>query len=228
MSSMSLMPAGPREWIVDDLDGLPDDGLQYELLDGLLLVTPAPAMLHQHVAKRLYDALNAACGPELLVYFAPLDWRPDARTSLQPDLLVIRAGDYDRRRLTDHLELVVEILSPSTRRKDTVLKRSKYQDCRLPNYWIVDPQAPSIEALALVDGLYRSIGRATGAERVDLVAPFPVTLVPADLTADPVLADRRADRQASRQGSGQAVASPSARARRPPAPGPAGGRGRQP
>lgn len=185
MTSMSLMPPGAREWTVDDLDRMPDDGLQYELLDGLLLVTPAPAPLHQLVAAQLFRVLDRARPDDFQVYFAPLDWQPDRRTSLQPDLLVIRTEDWSDSRLTTDLQLAVEILSPSTRRKDVVLKRSKYQDSGVPHYWLVDPEAPSVEALELVDGEYRTVALATGTERVDLTAPFPVGLVPADLVADP-------------------------------------------
>ena len=190
MSSVSLMPPGAWEWTVDDLDRIPDDGLQYELLDGLLLVTPAPVPLHQPVAAQLFRTLDAARTDEFLVFFGPLDWRPDRRTSLQPDLLVLRTEHWSPTKLTTDLQLVVEILSPSTRRKDVMLKRSKYQDCGLPHYWIVDPggsgdREPSVEALALVDGSYLTTGTARGDQRLELAAPFPVTLVPADLAADP-------------------------------------------
>ena len=76
--------------------------------------------------------------------------------------------------------LAVEILSPSTRRKDLFLKRSKYQDAGVQSYWIVDPAAPSITALELVDGQYVTVAEATGDQAVTLEKPFPVTIVPAD------------------------------------------------
>src|SRR5699024_10768533 len=85
MSVMALMPRTGEEWTVNDLDLLPDDGLQYELLDGLLLVSPAPVPVHQRVITRLLVLLHAACPPGYEVFTAPLDWRPDQRTSLQPD-----------------------------------------------------------------------------------------------------------------------------------------------
>jgi Uma2 family endonuclease len=50
MTAMTVMPRGAAEWTVDDLDLLPDDGLQYELLDGLLLVSPSPTKRHQRRA----------------------------------------------------------------------------------------------------------------------------------------------------------------------------------
>lgn len=75
------------------------------------------------------------------------------------------------------------MLSPSSRRKDTVYKRSKYEDEGVPSYWIIDPQTPSILALELRDGHYVTVGEAAGAQALTLLQPFPVTVIPADLIA---------------------------------------------
>ena len=85
---MPVVPPESRDWTVDDLDRIPDDGLQYELLDGLLLVSPAPPKSHQRAVGRMYLLLTKACPAAFEVFFAPLDWRPDMLTSLQPDVLV--------------------------------------------------------------------------------------------------------------------------------------------
>jgi Uma2 family endonuclease len=181
MTAMTVMPREPAEWTVDDLDHLPDDGLQYELLDGILLVSPAPIVRHQVVAANLHLLLAPRCPDDLQVLFAPLDWQPDRRTSLQPDLLVARRVDIEEQTLTKPLVLAVEILSPSSARKDAVLKRSKYQDAGVAHYWIVDPTEPSVLALDLIDGVYRTAGQATGDESIALTRPFPVTIVPSAL-----------------------------------------------
>jgi Uma2 family endonuclease len=97
MTSMAVMPRA-TDWTVDDLEQLPDDGLQYELLDGILLVTRPP--VHQALAGELYVRLRGACPPELNVFFAPLDWQPDRRTSLQPDLLVVRRDEIGAENVT--------------------------------------------------------------------------------------------------------------------------------
>ena len=100
---------------VDDLDAMPDDGVQRELLDGLLLVTPSPILIHQAVVGELHLALRHACPDHLKVLFAPLDWRPDQLTSLQPDLLVLPRDRLEVTNVTlPDLELAVEVLSPST------------------------------------------------------------------------------------------------------------------
>ncbi|HHV22568.1 MAG TPA: Uma2 family endonuclease [Propionibacterium sp.] len=182
MDVMTAMPrAGGAEWTVDDLDLLPDDGLQYELLDGLLLVTPAPVVMHQRVIGNLYLLVRAACRPGYEVFLSPLDWRPDRRTSLQPDLLVIRNEDAGVKNLTAPLVLAVEVLSPSTRRKDQVLKRSKYEDSGVQSYWIVDPVEPSVLALELAAGGYRTVAEVQGSERASLSSPFSLDIIPAEL-----------------------------------------------
>jgi Uma2 family endonuclease len=117
------------------------------------------------------------------VLFA-LDWRPDRLTSLQPDVLVVGDTDLDTV-VGETMILAVEILSPSTRRKDLFLKRSKYQDAGVPSYWIIDPAAPSITALELVDGQYMTVAEAFGDEAAMLEKPFPVTIVPASLIKRP-------------------------------------------
>ena len=180
MTAMTVMPRQSDEWTVDDLGLLPDDGLQYELLDGLLLVSPAPTRRHQRAAARLFAMLQQSCPPDMEVLFAPLDWRPDKSTSLQPDVMVLANNDLDST-AADSMILAVEVLSPSTRRKDTILKRSKYEDEGVACYWIVDPQAPSITALELVDGRYETVGDAIGDEALVIEKPFTVTVVPASL-----------------------------------------------
>jgi len=181
MTDMTVMPRESHDWTVHDLDLIPDDGLQYELLDGALLVSPAPVPSHQRAAARLYLLLAAACPPDLEVFFAPLDWRPDSRTSLQPDLLVVRKEDIGPANITAPLLLAVEVLSPSTRRKDAVYKRSKYEDSGVAGFWIVDPVIPSTTALDLVDGRYVVVGEATGDAAVTLNKPFAVTVIPSAL-----------------------------------------------
>src|SRR6478752_8493269 len=180
MTTVTLMPDGVAEWTVDDLDQLPNDSLRYELLDGILLVSPAPTRRHQRATLQLGLLLQSACPRDMEVLVAPLDWRPDRKTSLQPDVLVLGNRDLASP-ARESMILAVEVLSPSSRRKDAVYKRSKYEDEGVASYWIVDPEAPSILALDLVDGRYVTVGEAPGDQQITLTRPFPVTVVPADL-----------------------------------------------
>ncbi len=77
----------------------------------------------------------------------------------------------------------MEVLSPSTRRFDLVLKRSRYEAAGCPSYWVIDPEAPSIVAWELVDGHYVEAGRAEGDAELALRRPFPVVVNPARLVA---------------------------------------------
>jgi Uma2 family endonuclease len=180
---MTAVTVLPREgdWTVDDLDELPDDGLQYELIDGILLVSPAPVPRHQRAARAIFRLLDAGCPAELEVFFAPLDFQPHRRTSVQPDILVVRREEVGEKNLTLPFLLAVEVLSPSTRRKDLVLKHSVYADAGVESYWTVDPQAPSIACWELLEGRYVDAGQAAAAETVTVSRPFTVTLSPRDL-----------------------------------------------
>lgn len=180
MCAMPLMPQ-QAEWTVDDLDALPDDGLQYELADGVLLVTPSPRPRHQRMSGRLLVRLVAACPDELEVFHAPFDFRPSRVTSLQPDLLVVRRSDVDDEGLTGTPLLVVEILSPSTRAKDLVLKRALYAEAGVPSYWVLDPVEATLLVLALEDGTYVERAFVVGAQEVTVTTPLAVALRPAEL-----------------------------------------------
>lgn len=164
-----------------ELEATPDDGHRYEIIDGLLVVTPAPDSDHQGMLGKLYSLMTAACPPDLRVYFAPFDVELTARAITQPDLLVTRRSDVRRRGITVAPLLTVEILSPSTRHIDLGLKRSQYEEAGCPSYWVIDPRKPSIMALELRDGAYVEVGRASGEESLTLTLPFPVTVVPARL-----------------------------------------------
>ncbi|WP_129668831.1 Uma2 family endonuclease [Phytoactinopolyspora endophytica] len=182
MTTMAVMPRATDNWTVDDLAQLPDDdGLRYELIDGTLIVSPAPIPLHQRAVRRLTRVLEESCPPNLEVFFAPLDWQPDERNSLEPDLLVVANEDVGDTRITSPLKLAVEVLSASSRLRDTTLKYAKYAEGGVASYWIVDPATPSIVAYDLHDGRYVEVANGTGDDKVTLERPFPVTVTPHDL-----------------------------------------------
>jgi Uma2 family endonuclease len=191
VETRSWLPEG-RPFTVDDLDSLPDDGNRYELLDGVLVVSPAPRWAHQEVLGALTALLRAARLADLRVVLAPFAWRPSERTALQPDILVARYDDLvavpDSAHLVEPPLLAVEVLSPTTRRIDRLSKLSAYEDAGVPSYWLVepDPDHPSVTVMELADGRYAKVAYVVGdgalgdadwtAER-----PFPVTVRLADL-----------------------------------------------
>ncbi len=180
MTTVTVLPRD-HAWTVDDLAALPDDGLRYELVDGTLLVSAAPSKLHQRAVGNLYVLLRAACPPDLEVFLAPTDYQPTTTRSLQPDLLVAHRADVGDDPISAPLLLAVEVLSPSTRSVDVLLKRGVYAESGVAAYWLVDPAVPSVRALRLVDGKYVDVGAAEGAEVLELDEPFPVRVVPQDL-----------------------------------------------
>lgn len=177
---MTVLPRD-HPWTVADLAALPDDGLRYELVDGTLLVSPAPSKLHQRAVGNLYVLLRAACPPQLEVFLAPTDYQPTSTRSLQPDLLVVRRDDPGPAAVTTPLALAVEVLSPSSRSVDLVLKRELYQQAGVGAYWIVDPEVPSVTGWRLVDGRYGEARTATGDETWESEPPVVVRMRPADL-----------------------------------------------
>lgn len=177
----------PGPFTVDDLAGMPDDGRRYELVDGALIVTPAPHPFHQITSASLFDRVSNAQPAELLTLYAPFDVRVSEFTQLQPDLLVIRWADLDEDGYHGTPLLVVEVLSPSTRKYDQLLKLPSYAEAGIPSYWIIDPSAdaPTLTVYELrTDGpapTYERTHVVSAGEEVTLTHPFPVTLRPADL-----------------------------------------------
>jgi Uma2 family endonuclease len=174
-----------RPLTVADLETMPDDGHRYELLDGTLVVSPAPVPLHQVVVLRVARALQDAQPAHLQTFIAPLDVVLAHDTVLQPDVLVARRSDLTDRNLPAPPVLAVEVLSPSTSRVDRFLKHSRYAAAGVTHYWIIDPEEPSLVAYVLVEsGTYEEIARVVGAETYEAIAPFAVDITPADLVAD--------------------------------------------
>jgi Uma2 family endonuclease len=177
---MTALPWG-SELTVEDLEAIPEDGHRYELLDGSLLVTPAPNILHQRCVVRLGALFLAAADRELEVIVAPFDWVVGPRTLFQPDLLVARRDEVGPKRLERAPLLVVEVLSPSTRRFDLALKRMAYAEAGVAAYWLVDTEVPSLMVLDLEAGLYTEVTTVTGDTPYKPEWPFEATIVPSAL-----------------------------------------------
>ena len=135
-------------YTVDDLEHFPDDGNRYELLDGVLLVTPQAAAPHQIVASRLQFELAALLQkPGLAHVVGPGAVVRMPRTQLQPDILVYPARfspSTDWRKVTEHW-LAVEIFSRSSRIYDREFKRDAYFALGLKQVWLVDWRDQSVE-----------------------------------------------------------------------------------
>jgi Uma2 family endonuclease len=181
METVTTLPYG-RPLTRADLDAMPDDGHRYELIDGVLLVSPAPSRRHQRAVLRLSHLLARACPPDLEVLVAPFDVVLAEDTVVQPDVVVVRRASDDAAGPRD-VALAVEVLSPSTRRVDLLLKRSRLEASAIPAYWVMDPDEPSLTVHQLVDGTYREVARAVRDELAQVSSPFSVTVAPRDLVS---------------------------------------------
>ncbi|MBS43955.1 MAG: hypothetical protein CMH83_12490 [Nocardioides sp.] len=163
-----------------DLDAMPDDGRRHELLGGSIIVSPSPGFAHQSVVTSMFRLLDAAVPADLRLLPAPFDVALPSGDVVVPDLLVARLSDFTSRDLPAPPVLVVEVLSPSTRRRDLGEKLAAYRDAGVPHYWVVDPDGPHLLAHRLVDGDYPR----TDVGPDDTWAtdqPFPVSVTPRDL-----------------------------------------------
>jgi Uma2 family endonuclease len=167
---------------VSDLEEMPDDGRRYELIDGALLVSPAPGWAHQEATLALGLVLRAACPASMRVLVAPFAVRPDRYNEVQPDVLVARYEDLTEQGLPRAPLLAVEVISPTSRLHDASLKKAVYARLGTPSYWLVDPNRdkPSLTVFELADGDYKETAHVTGGRAWMATRPFPVRVVPAD------------------------------------------------
>ena len=144
------MASDVREWTVDDLADMPDDGQRYEVIDGELLVTPSPSLRHQDAIAALYLLLAPYVAQYVIghVVMSPADVKFSPRRGVQPDLFVAPLIDGRKpRELSEirRLLLAVEVLSPSSAKADRVVKRAMYRDEEVTEYWVIDLDARTVE-----------------------------------------------------------------------------------
>lgn len=164
-----------KVWTYEDYCALPDDGNRYEVINGRLYVSPSPNPYHQRLARQLLRVLETL--PTGEVFFAPVDVIFPGATPVIPDLLYLRADQahlITERGIEGVPELVVEILSPSTRGYDQTVKLNKYAAAGVPHYWIVDRSPPRLMAFELVGNTYRVAAALGPGDRWEPAA-FPGT-----------------------------------------------------
>jgi len=145
---------------IDMLETFPDDGNRYELLEGMLLVTPAPSTAHQIVAGRLHVALAATLEQTGLAHVvAPGAIQRGGRTQLQPDILVFSTAYAPTTHWREIREwwLAVEVLSRSSRIYDRDVKRAAYLALGVAEYWIADPRDCAVDVWTLGEATSRRV-----------------------------------------------------------------------
>jgi Uma2 family endonuclease len=174
--------AGPGTLTYEDYCALPDDGLRYEIIEGFLFSEPSPRRAHQQVAGNLFVILLTHVREHNLgeVFIAPFDVILNRRTVVVPDLVFVtqdRAGVVTERAVEGNPDLIVEILSPSTARRDRVAKLNAYARRGVPHCWLVDPAARTLEAFELSEGSYR-LAVAVGGDETFQPGLFPGLVLP--------------------------------------------------
>ena len=163
----------PFTW--EDYLELPESPLRHEVLDGELVVSPAPNLRHQRVLARLYRALHEAIQEpgHGEVLFAPVDVKLSRTDVVQPDLLVVLVPDAARlnaKFLDGAPSLAIEVVSPGTGRRDRGLKKARYAAHGVREYWVVDPVDDVVDQFVLDGADYR--------DPVEWRDAVPVALLP--------------------------------------------------
>ena len=174
---------GPEQgsWTYDDYATLPYDGKYYEIVNGVLLMTPTPTPEHQDIVGEIYAALrtHVKLAGRGRVLTAPLDVVLSPKNTFQPDVVVILNAHLDRigaKKIIGAPDLVVEVASPSTATYDRITKYEKYAQAGIPEYWLVKSSSRTVELLVLEGGEYRSLGifRVEQTLPSRIVPEFPV------------------------------------------------------
>lgn len=160
-----------RLWTYDEvLAELPETNQGMELWDGELVMSPSPRPGHQKVVLRIARLLEDFVLPRQLgeVFVSPLDVVLSPRRVVQPDVIFVSQanGGIIQDRIHGAPDLLVEVVSEGTWRRDRIEKKALYEQFRVAEYWMVDPEARTIEVFALTQGAYQLHARGEGAEAV--------------------------------------------------------------
>jgi Uma2 family endonuclease len=180
-------PATPSvKFTYDDFLHFPDDGKRHEIIDGEHHVTPSPNTKHQVIVGNLYLLLATYLKAHAIgaVFLAPFDVLFSDRDIVEPDLLYIsreRSSVITDQHVRGAPDLIVEILSPGTRRIDEIEKRSLYETFGVNEYWVVDPELETIRIDRRVEGAFVFSGELIAGKGDELTTPllpgFSVKLV---------------------------------------------------
>jgi Uma2 family endonuclease len=147
----------------EDYCQFPDDGRRHEIVNGVHVVSPTPVTYHQRLSKRLLlqlaEPIDGASLGEVL--YAPVTVQLSPTDIVEPDLLVVLAASrctVGAKKLEGPPDLVIEILSPGTAKRDRGEKRDLYERSGVREYWIVDPDQKHVEQWVLVGERFASRG----------------------------------------------------------------------
>ncbi len=161
----------------EDFLNFPNDARRHELIDGEHFVTPSPNTKHQQVSANLMFALRLRLreDPRGVVLAAPFDVVFSDLDVVEPDLLYISRGRFNvltEKHVHGAPDLVVEILSPGTRKTDEVTKRKLYERFGILEYWVVDPELDTIKVYRRVQEAFVRVSELALEEGDALTTPL--------------------------------------------------------
>jgi len=168
----------------EDLLRFPEDGLRHELIDGVHYVTASPVTRHQRILRRLAVSIEnwLADHPAGEMFFAPIDVVLTNVDVVVPDLIYVsaeRAVGLRAEGIFTAPDLAVEILSPSTRRRDELLKRRLYERNGVTEYWLIDPETDTIAVFRRQEHTFELVATLRRSADDRLTSPmFPGLVIP--------------------------------------------------
>ena len=172
------------KYTYEDYELFPDDGRRHELIEGEHYVTPSPFAKHQSTVVKLTIRLGGVVEQRRLgwLFVAPFDVVLSDLDVVQPDLLFVSAKCAEvltEKHVRGAPDLVVEVLSESTRRTDEIVKRKLYERFGVREYWVVDPVLESVKVYRLEEGAFRRAAELTAEAGDALETPlFPGLAIP--------------------------------------------------
>jgi Uma2 family endonuclease len=180
------MPASTRRWTVDEVRAMQDESRawpRYELIDGELLVTPSPRLVHQRAVKLLLFALHPWVEANGVgeVLMSPADIELESGTIVQPDVFVVARSSalpIASWRDVRALAVAAEVTSPSTARWDRVKKRRFFSRARVDQYWVIDLDARVVERTTPGDPKVEVLDELLEWHPSEAAVPFRLDLPP--------------------------------------------------
>lgn len=168
-------------YTIEEVLALPDDAPRVELRDGVMLVVPSPAFGHQRISFKLWRWLEDHA-PEHLTASGGLGVGVNLRNSFEPDVMLLRSEGVDDTHYfdPDDVVLVVEVVSPGTKRRDRLEKPPGYAAAGIRHFWRIEQDPVHVFAYDLVNGEYKLVAEST--EEIILDKPFGIRLPIRDIT----------------------------------------------
>jgi Uma2 family endonuclease len=174
MSTATLpRPKAKRRWTYDEFAvESPESNLPTELWDGEIIISAAPRPAHQRILLRTVQGMDDYVRPRRCgeVFVSPVDVVFSGSKAVQPDVVFVssaRKSIVEENCIRGAPDLLVEIISEGTWRRDQVDKKALYEQFGVAEYWIIDPDSRLIEVFTLAKGTYRLHARGVGADTVN-------------------------------------------------------------